>query len=91
MKKVCGFLAGLGLTALAAGAYGADLVEPVVTAVVVPVPSLIEWGKANLTPILGIALMISELLGSIPALKGNGVLDTFVKFCKFMTAPQDKA
>lgn len=41
--------------------------------------SLVEFFSTNAVIILGAALAVSEVLALIPALKGNGILDSIIK------------
>jgi hypothetical protein len=67
------------LCLMATAALAAEAVAPAAA------PSFQSWLMANTTPMLVLALGVSELLGSSPWLKGNGIIDTIVKFLKFMT------
>jgi hypothetical protein len=51
-------------------------------------PSILDWFKANLPAILGVALAISEALSVTPWFQGNGILDSIVKSLKFLTSKQ---
>lgn len=84
MKKVLSMIL-LFLLLMVSVCFGADA-----TVAAPAAPSIVDWFKANITPILAVALAISELLGSIPALKGNGILDTISKFLKFMVDRQQE-
>ena len=89
MKKVL-IMFIVGIVAMVAGIVsGADVV-PGAQVATVAAPSFLEWMTANLTALLGVALAVSELLGSIPALKGNGIVDTFGKFLQFMIQVEQK-
>ncbi len=75
------------LVMLSAFAWGADVVPvvaPVAALSATPSASFLFWAKQNLTVILGLMLALSELLGSSPWLKGNGIIDSIIKCLKFM-------
>ena len=81
------------LTIFTAFACFAVVSVPPIVAPIVPVvatPSLMAWFQGNLTAVLGIALAVSELLGSIPSIKGNGILDTIGKFLKYMVQTETR-
>lgn len=56
-----------------------------VIAAPVPAPTLFSWFNANSVPILALALVISELLATIPGFQGNGILDTIIKALRALT------
>jgi hypothetical protein len=78
----------VGIIAMVAGIVSGADVMPATTAT--GEPSLMAWLQSNMTAVLAVALSISELLGSIPALKGNGIIDTFGKFLQFMIQVETK-
>ena len=71
-------------------AWGAEPlpVVPIVPELTVPPTSLVLWLKQNLSAILAIGLALSELMGSSPWFKGNGLVDSVTKSLKFLLQKQ---
>jgi hypothetical protein len=47
---------------------------------------MLEWMQTNSAYIIAVLLAISELMALIPALKGNGIIDSVIKMLKAMAA-----
>ncbi len=58
-------------------------VTPVVTVAVEPV-SFMAWFQQNLAAILAIGLALSELMGSSPWFKGNGIIHSITVSLQFL-------
>ena len=72
---------GIGAVAL-----GADLVAVVAPAVTAPeqTVSFILWAQQNLAAILGLSLALSELMGSSPWFKGNGIIHSITVSLQYL-------
>jgi len=51
--------------------------------------SWFEWLDVNALILLGAALALSEVLALIPGFKGNGILDTIIKFIKLLISKKE--
>jgi hypothetical protein len=71
---------------LASALVGGDLaaVAPVAAVPVVEPVSFLLWAQQNLAALLGIALTISELMGSSPWFKGNGIIHSITVSLQFL-------
>lgn len=68
---------------ISAIAIAAESVAPVVN------QTWFEWVDINAVVLLGAALAISEVLALIPGFKGNGILDTIIKFIKLLISKKE--
>ena len=71
---------------LASALVGGDpaAVPPAAVVPVVEPVSFLLWAQQNLAALLGIALTISELMGSSPWFKGNGIIHSITVSLQFL-------
>jgi len=82
MKKLICFIL-MYTFVLTTVAFAAD-VAPMAVVAPVAAPSFVMWFMANLAPIFGVLLTITELMSLSPWFAGNGIVDTIIKALKFL-------
>ena len=88
MKRIIWFLIAAVLALpLAAVCFAA----PDTAVIVYQPPTLMAWFTVNEKVIMRLALSISEFLALFKFFQGNGILDTFIKAGKSLTATQDSS
>lgn len=82
----------IAVLCVAAVVLGSDpstmaVVTPAVTAPE-PTVSFLLWAQQNLAAILGVGLALSEIMGSSPWFKGNGIIHSITTSLKFLLQKQ---